>query len=130
MGYGLNPVIANQELDALLSGVAFSSPAGDYVQLHVGDPGIAGTNNISSVTARQAVSWNPASGGIKTLSGTPTWGTWGGAASEILQGLSFWSAVTGGIFIFSVQLASPITVQTGNTLNLPTLSYTRGPVAS
>ena len=123
MAYGTNPVIANQLLDALFSGAAFTSPAGCFVQLHTGDPGVAGTSNISSFTTRTAVTWNSAAGGTKSISATVAiTASWSGTNNEQVTGLSFWSASTLGTFLVSTPLISPVTCTTGSPVNIPTLT--------
>jgi hypothetical protein len=118
---GLAPAYANSLLDTL-SGTNVTAPTGCFAELHVGDPGIAGTSNPSSVTTRQSVSWNAASGGAKTMSNTPSWGTWAGTSPETITHLAFWSASSGGTFLFSLALAAAVTVQTGDPLQMPSLT--------
>jgi hypothetical protein len=130
MAWGLNPVIANQFLSSLLTAAAFTPPAATYAALAIGDPGLNGTANPSSVTTRQVVTWNAAAGGSIAEAVTPTWGTWGGTSPESVQGLTIWSAVTVGTFLLSVQLLSPVVVVTGAPLNLPSLTVTFGPLAA
>lgn len=123
MAYGTNPVIADEILDSLLSGAAWTPPAGCYVQLHTGDPGVAGTANISSYTTRTAVTWNSASGGLKSVAATvQVTASWSGTSGEQVTGLSFWDSVTGGTFLVSTQLISPVTITTGAPVNIPTLT--------
>ena len=131
MAIGLNPVIADQLLDALFSGAAFTSPAGCFIQLHTGDPGVAGTSNISSFTARTAITWNSAAGGVKSISAAVTITTsWSGTSPETIGYVSYWSASTGGTFITSDQLLAPVTLVTGAPLNLPTLTSPLTPLAA
>src|SRR5258708_34528240 len=70
MAAGWNPVLVNQVLDSVLSAAAFTPPAGCFVQLHTGDPGPAGTSNISSYATRASGAWSSAAGGAKSIRGT------------------------------------------------------------
>lgn len=109
------------------SGVSFTAPATLFVQLHtnVGDPGSAGTLNVSSNTTRVAITFG-ASAAVSstraiTSSGTaPSWANWAGANGEVVSYISLWSASTAGTFYCSIQLTSPKTMGTGDTLNLTT----------
>lgn len=123
MAAGLSTTNADLALTA-----AVGTNAG-YVQLHTGDPGSAGTTDVSSVTTREAQTWGSASGGTVSASGTPTWSSWAGSNGEVVTYISHWSASTSGTFGFSAQLTSSVTMETGDTLELTTDSITM-PTAS
>jgi hypothetical protein len=128
---GLNPVIANQLLDSLFSAAAFTPPAGCFIQLHTGDPGVAGTANVSSFATRTAVAWSSAAGGSKSISAPVViTASWAGTSPETIGYVSYWSAVTGGTFVTSDQLLAPVTVVTGSPLNLPSLTAPLIPLAA
>jgi hypothetical protein len=129
MTYGLAPAYANQLLDTL-GGTSFTPPAAIWAELHIDDPGVAGTSNPSSVTTRQQVTWSAAANGTKAIANLPSWGTWAGTSPETIRGLAFWDASTGGAFKFSAQLTAPVTVQTGDPLTLPALTVNFAPVAA
>lgn len=98
-----------------------------YVQLHIGDPGTAGTANQSSVTTRQAVTWAAPLAGTVSATNTPQWTNWAGTNGESVTDVSFWSQATGGTFEFSCQLtaggvATPATMLTGESLTLNPLT--------
>lgn len=103
--------------------------AANFVQLHTGPPGAAGTANVSSVATREAQAWGAAAGGAVAATGTPTWPAWAGTSPETITDISHWSLVTAGVFQFSVQLAAPVTFHTGDIAELTadTVTY---PVAS
>lgn len=101
-----------------------------WARLHTDDPGAAGTANASSVTTRQRVQWSPSDAGVLAEGAVPDWGTWAGTSPETLRGLSLWTASSGGLFIGSVPLSSPVVVTTGAPLTLPTFTITWGPVAA
>jgi hypothetical protein len=89
------------------------------VALHVGDPGTTGANENANAGsyARQACSWNAASGGSKTNSSSLTFST---AGSVAVTHFGTWSSATygagnyaiGGALAASVTAAS-ITVAAG-----------------
>jgi hypothetical protein len=116
MADGLSTAVANAAL-----GTITGTDAND-IQLHTGDPGSAGTANQSSVTTREAVTWNVASAGSITASNEPAWTSWGGTNGEILTDLSYWSLATGGTFGLSMPLASSVTMDTGDSLTLTSIT--------
>lgn len=100
-----------------------------YVQLHTGDPGAAGTSNVSSVTTREEITWGSPSGGSVSASGTIEWTDWAGTNGEVESYISLWSASSGGTFYDSIQLSGTVTMTTGANLEITLLSLTI-PVAS
>jgi hypothetical protein len=132
MTVGINPVIANQFLDSLFSAAAFTAPAASYIQLHTGDPGVAGTANVSSYATRTLISvWGTAAGGTKSITASVTiTASWSGTNGEVLTHVSYWSAVTGGTFVTSDQLLQAQTMLTGAPLSLPSLSAPFTPLAA
>lgn len=129
MAYGLAPSFANQLLGTI-GGTSFTPPAATWAQLHTGDPGLNGTANISSTTARQVATWNAPAGGVMTMSNTPSWGNWAGTSPEVLVGISIWTLAAAGTFLFSFQLTANITVQTGFPTSLSSQVVTIGQLAA
>jgi hypothetical protein len=123
MADGLSAAVAN----AAATNIVGTDAA--YVQLHTGAPGANGTANVSSVTTREAQTWGSASAGAVAATGTPTWASWGGVNGEVVTDISHWSASTSGTFGHSVQLTAPVTVHTGDTIELTSDTVTL-PVAS
>ena len=123
MADGLSGTVANAALNNIVG-----TNAND-VQLHTGAPGANGTSNVSSVTTRKAVTWNSASAGSVSASNQPAWTSWAGTNGEIDTDISFWSASTSGTFGFSAQLSSSVTMNTGDSLTLTSVSVSI-PVAS
>ena len=115
MGDGLATATADSALSTITADAL-------YVQLHTGDPGSAGTSNPSSVTTRESVSWNSPSGGSIGASNQPEWTSWDGTNGEVVTDLSFWSASSGGTFQFSMQLSSSVTMDTGDSLTLTSIT--------
>lgn len=130
---GLSAVnLANAWLN-VVSGTTFTGAAGSFIQLHTsaGDPGAAGTSNVSSVTTRPAATWSAASAGSKAITTTlPSWTSWAGTSPETIAYVSDWSASSAGTFYFSAALTANKTVQTGDTLTLNTLSVALAPIAA
>jgi hypothetical protein len=62
--------LANKILDHFRGGTSWTQPSGIYVQLHTGDPGSAGTANLSANTTRVRVNFAAASAGAIALTGT------------------------------------------------------------
>ena len=99
-------------------------------QLHTGPPGAAGTGNVSSVTTRPAVTWAAPSGGSVAANGTlPSWNSWAGTNGEVDTDISLWSAPSAGTFEFSAPLSAPVTMDTGDSLALTSITVTI-PIAS
>lgn len=121
--------LANKWL-GMLGGNAFTAPAATYVALHTGGPGAAGTANGSSTATRMAVTWGAASAGSISESNTPTWSSWAGTNGEVVSDISLWDALTLGNFLFSAQLSSSVTMNTGDTLQVTTLTVSFTPIAA
>jgi hypothetical protein len=129
-GDGFSTVnLANAWLN-VFGNASFSEISTSFVQLHTGDPGPNGTNNVSSVTTRPSLTWGAASGGVIAITNTPTWASWGGSNGEVETDITVWSASSLGTFYFSAAITSPVTVNTGNTLQLTSLSISLSPLAS
>lgn len=116
MADGLSSTTANAALTSIVGTNA------NNVQPHTGAPGAAGTSNVSSVTTRPSVTWNSASGGSVAVSNQPAWTSWAGTSGETLTDISTWSASSGGTFGFSCQLSSPVTMATGDSLTLTSIT--------
>jgi hypothetical protein len=101
-----------------------------YVQLHTGDPGAAGTTNISAgSTTRVVMALAAASAGSISLTGTqPSWTN--GGTSETLTGITLWSAATAGTHYLTADLSSSQAWASGNTFTLNSFSVSLSPLAS
>jgi hypothetical protein len=128
--------LANKWLDVLgaagpAAGTTFTGITSNYVQLHTGEPGAAGTSLVSSVTTRVVMNWAAAAAGSKAIQATfPAWANWAGTNGEIVTNISVWDALTSGNFLFSVLLTASKTVNTGDTLTLTSLSISFTPIAA
>lgn len=116
MATGLGATIANAILDALCRSVAWTEPAAFYVQLHIGDPGAAGTSNAAGETDRQAVTFSAASAGAITNSADVTWLSV--STAETISHVSFWDASSAGNFLGSDALDASKTVAVGDDLTI------------
>lgn len=134
MAVGLSAVnTANAWLNVLrgTSAATFTAVTTLFIQLHTGDPGSAGTSNVSSVTTRPALNFGAASAGSQSAIATlPSWATWAGTNGEVVTHVSVWGASSGGTFYYSAALTASKTVNTGDTLNLTALSVSLTPIAA
>jgi hypothetical protein len=104
----LGVVPSNAALDAL----ANTAPSVNYLgfaSCHTTPgPSTTGANEYAGVT-RLAETWNAASSGAKTNSGTLSFTTSGASA---VTDFGFWSLVTSGVFGIGAHLSSPVTATT------------------
>lgn len=99
------------------------APAMTHISLHSGDPGAAGTSNVTSA-ARVATGWTGSSstnGGDLTLSNKAFTGGGNGTACTYV---GFWSAATGGTFYGSVALTGDQTFNSAGEYTITTLTIT------
>lgn len=117
MAEGLSADAADLALNALVA---------DWVaaQLHTGDPGTAGTANVSTVTTRQGLTWGAAGSGEIAVTNTPEWTDWNGSDTSPETYISGWSDTTGGTYGGAIQLSAPVTMETGDSLTLTGVSVT------
>jgi hypothetical protein len=103
-------------------GAAYSAVAGTFVQLHTGDPGAAGTANISvgSTTRNSGVLSSSSSGSALSL-GTPPSAWTNGGTSETLTHISVWTASTAGTFLYSIALTASKAWASADQFTLATL---------
>lgn len=133
MTVGLSAVnTANAWLNVLrgTSAATFTGITTMFVQLHTGDPGASGTANVSSVATRPALNFGAAAAGSQAISGTPSWASWAGTNGEVVTHISTWGASSAGTFYYSAALTASKTVNTGDTLNLTTLTVSLTPIAA
>jgi hypothetical protein len=104
-------------LDAVFRNVSLAVAA-NYVKLHIGDPGEAGTSNASASTTRKVASWAAASAGTIATNTTLTWSGADLTATETLTHISVWDASTAGNHLWNGPLAAPYNVNAGDTFTL------------
>jgi hypothetical protein len=98
-----------QALDALTASGTPTNLAA-FVSLHTATTGTTGASEASGGGyARQTMTWNAASGGTKTNSGTATFTTSGSVANTHM---GTFSASTGGTFGIGMPLSSNVTAVT------------------
>lgn len=134
MTVGLSAVnTANAWLNTLRGGgvgTTFTAAATLYAGVHTGDPGSAGTANVSvGSTTRLAITMGAAASGSQSLSSTPPVWTNGGT-SETLSHITVWSAATTGTFYYSAALTTPQAWASGNTFTLTSLTVSLTPLAA
>jgi hypothetical protein len=98
MTVGASTYLANSWLDALCNNTSFAV-ATVYVQLHVGDPGSAGTSNAAVETDREAATFAAASSGTIANDAPVSWTVISG--SEDATHFSLWDASSAGNFLGS-----------------------------
>jgi hypothetical protein len=132
---GLAPALVSGWLNTLRTtgngGAAYSAVVGTFIQLHTGDPGAAGTANISvgSTTRNSFVFSSSTSGSSLSLGTAPSSWTNGGT-SETITHLSVWTASTAGTFVHSVVLTTPKPWASADVFNVLTLTVALAPQAA
>ena len=97
---GASATIVNAFLASILNGTAFTTYTNPWVQLHVGEPGPAGTSNPAGETVRQqATGTFVISGGSTTNPVALNWTSV--STAETYTFISLWSASSGGTFLAS-----------------------------
>lgn len=113
MSTGLSAYAAGKALAAMGRNESFAVTQA-YVQLHVGDPGAAGTSNTATETTRKAAAFAAPSGGAMANSSAITWS--GIAGSQDATHFTAWDAASGGNFLFSGVVVGPA-YTAGNTVS-------------
>jgi hypothetical protein len=127
MAVGLASATANSIL-SVLRNTAFAAIAAPVIELHIADPGAAGTTSTSAGSAaRNAVTWNAPAGGSMTLATLPAWTN--GGATETLSHLDIWTAAA-GTFFQSGALTTPQAWVSTNTFTMTTLTLNYTPIAA
>lgn len=115
MAVGMSTAVATGLLNAVFNATAYSVTE-VWVQLHVGDPGAAGTANPALETDRQQLSCAAASGATITSDAALTWTSVTG--SEDPTHWSLWTASAAGTFLGSGTITSAA-YAAGNTFTIP-----------
>lgn len=114
--------LENLWLDSLDGALSSYSASGTYLQLHTGNPGEDCTASVASEATRQAVTFDPASGGSKDSAASVVWTNV--AATETYSHWSMWDASTGGTALWFGQLSSNAAVTAGDTFEITLLTLT------
>lgn len=120
MAVGLSSALAAEILDALGNASATSIlPVSEFwIQLHVGDPGAAGTANVAGNDTRKQVSYGAASGGTMASDADVEWSAGEVDTTEEYTHWSAWTASTAGTFLCSGTVSNG-SVTAGNEFRLP-----------
>ena len=103
-------------------GTNVTAPAALYAKLHIGDPGEDGTANAAGNTTRQEVQFGAESGGVISLSNSPTWTSV--STTETYSHISLWDSSTVGNCWGSGSLTASKSVTAGDTFQLTALTIT------
>jgi len=115
MGVGLAATQANTMLDTLVTG-------GFWVQLHVSDPGAAGTSGIAGNATRKLPTFPAAANGQKSNDAVVSWTAGEVDTSEDYTHWTGWTASFGGTFIGSgLKIANAVVV--GDVYTVPVGSF-------
>ena len=132
MTTGLGSATAAAILNELVAANgAWSTPASCYVQLHLGDPGAAGTANAAANSIRQAAVFSTATAaGAITTSADITWTSV--SNTEVYAYVSFWSASTAGTLLATDNLEVTRSLTAGDNFTIATgdIDITLGAVAA
>ena len=125
--YSFSSTLTNALLNVLngtaVAANAYTTTGNVYFALHTGAPGSAGTSNASAgCTTRTSGTFGTASGGVISITGTPSFTNAG--TSETLTAISFWTASTSGTYLGCAQLTSSQAWASGNVYTLSSVSYT------
>jgi hypothetical protein len=110
----------NKLLDAV-GGVSFAA-GGQYVKLHLGDPGEDGTSNAATNATRQAIVFASATSGSMATSSGATWTNV--STTETYSHWSLWDAATSGNCLWTGALSSSAAVTAGDTFQITSLTLT------
>ena len=117
---GISATVGDALLASILNDQAFTAYGPVYVQLHVGEPGAAGTSNVAGESTRESAGANSAfsapSGGATTNVNAITWPSV--STNETYTFVSLWSAASSGTFIGSGTITANA-VETGDTFTIP-----------
>lgn len=103
---------------------------GSWLQMHLGDPGAAGTANQALVTARKQITLGTVTVGSAPTSAPLTWGTV--SATEDPTHYSLWTLEVSGVFLFSGLLDAGTGYTVGNSfvIDAGSLTITQTTVAA
>lgn len=94
-----------------------------FMSLHTADPGGTGASEVAGGGyTRIAVSWDPSSGGIAALSGTPI--TFSGPAGGPATYVGLWSAISGGTWRGGAALTGDQTFNAAGSYNVNAATVT------
>jgi hypothetical protein len=132
MTTGLNSLQANAILNQLTAQGTWTAPGLFFVQLHTGDPGVAGTSNVANNAVRHTATFSAAAAGAITTSALVTWVSV--SATETYSFVSFWNSGTAGAGTFlasdNLEVARGVTAGDTFTIAAGDIDITLGAVAA
>jgi hypothetical protein len=113
----MSAATANAVLNCYLNQTNITAPTAIWFQLHIGDPGAAGTSNVASNSTRKDVTavFAAASGGADTSDTLVSWTSV--PTTETYTHWALFSASSAGTFYWSGTMTGGA-VTSGNTFNL------------
>lgn len=114
---GLSNYLRTALLDHVVGNTSMASPAAVYVQVHTGDPGAAGTSNLSDVTSRVAATFGSASGRVASNDAAVDFDSVSLTGDETWSGFSIWDAASGGNCLFWGPLSPGVLMQDGDSFS-------------
>jgi len=127
----LSTYAGNKILDLLFRGVAFTPPTEVWISLHTADPGLTGTNEVSTGAWPAYVRKEAADGGAVGTGFTAAaskamstandllWPVNDGAGSVTITHVAFWDAATGGNCLHSEALVASKTIAPTDRFVIP-----------
>ena len=109
--------VANSWLDAVARNTSYANAA-VWVQLHLGDPGSAGTSNPAAETDRVQATFGAAASS-RAISNTVAVEWTNVSNTETYTWVSLWTASTSGTFLGRDDLSSSAAVTDGDTFRIP-----------
>lgn len=118
--------LENALANAVLRGVAFTSPAQTYISLHTAAPGDTGANEVSlaafpaylrkdaALGGAQSAAWTAASGGVSKNALQLIFAVYDGAAPLTITHFGVWDALTAGNNLLGGALAASRTLNPGD----------------
>lgn len=117
MATGLAAAIAQSMLNALCRNIPWTQPPAFYCKLHTADPGAAGATAAFGDATRQLANFAAAAtDGTITTSADINWTSV--TAAGTVTHVSFWSAVSAGVFLGSDDLAVPRVLSIGDNFTI------------
>lgn len=121
---GIPTAEATSLLVAVFNAGTYTGDAALYVQLHIGDPGTAGTANVAANSTRKQITFASAAAGSVASNNAPAWTSV--PAAETYAYISIWSATTGGSCRWSGPLNASQAVNAGDNYTLNSGAVTVG----
>jgi hypothetical protein len=113
----LSETVRNATLNAICRNTSMAYAA-VYVQMHIGDPGTAGTSNGAGNTTRAAATFGSVAA-TGAISNTVAVSWTSVSTTETYTHISLWNQSSGGTFLGSAALTQSKSVNVGDNFSLP-----------